>query len=360
MTGLIAPTPEEQEYNDSLLGRVSRGFSNLMNDPRRMAGLGGIAQGLLQAGAVSNRPISNAEAMALASQGAMQNLGQYDQQRLAEMMAVSKMQPKPQDNYTDFKIDDLGQAWGRNKATGVFEKIPMQSDDFAKYKTSTYVDPATGGVTSVLINPRDVVAGQSPAGSPQGGQAPSAQPRPGVIEIGGQRTTQANEQAMSFYNRMRNASSELDTLAQQGFFNPGVWDKFADAAPGSVQAFIQSDDYRRYKAAASDWIKATLRKESGAAIPDNEMDSYFEQYFPQPGESQAVVEQKKRARAIQEKNMMQEAGPALQRRGVNEAPAQPVGVRTPEQAKAAGWKLMTDANGNRAYVGPDNQIVEVK
>ena len=76
--GPLAPTPDQQAYNDSLLGRVGRGFNTLMNDPRRMAGLAGMAQGLLQAGAVSNRPISNAEAFGLASQGANQRLQQYD------------------------------------------------------------------------------------------------------------------------------------------------------------------------------------------------------------------------------------------------------------------------------------------
>lgn len=34
--------------------------------------------------------------------------------------------------------------------------------------------------------------------------------------------------------------------------------------------------------------------------------------------------------------------------------------RTPQEAQAAGWKLMQDANGNKAYVGPNNQIMEVK
>ena len=34
--------------------------------------------------------------------------------------------------------------------------------------------------------------------------------------------------------------------------------------------------------------------------------------------------------------------------------------KTPQEAQAAGWKLMQDANGNKAYVGPNNQIMEIK
>lgn len=45
--------------------------------------------------------------------------------------------------------------------------------------------------------------------------------------------------------------------------------------------------------------------------------------------------------------------------GAITAPASGGGM-TAEQARQAGWQLMTDANGNRAYVGPNNQIVEVQ
>jgi hypothetical protein len=40
---------------------------------------------------------------------------------------------------------------------------------------------------------------------------------------------------------------------------------------------------------------------------------------------------------------------------------QPAAVpKTPEEAKKAGWKLMRDSKGNTAYVGPNNEIMEVK
>lgn len=43
------------------------------------------------------------------------------------------------------------------------------------------------------------------------------------------------------------------------------------------------------------------------------------------------------------------------------APTQPSAMpKTPDEAKAAGWKLMRDKNGNRAYVGPDGKFIEVK
>lgn len=43
------------------------------------------------------------------------------------------------------------------------------------------------------------------------------------------------------------------------------------------------------------------------------------------------------------------------------APTAPAAMpKTPDEAKVAGWKLMRDKNGNRAYVGPDGKFVEVK
>lgn len=55
---------------------------------------------------------------------------------------------------------------------------------------------------------------------------------------------------------------------------------------------------------------------------------------------------------------LDEARSVLYKNAGQQAPT--AGGMTAEQARQAGWQLMTDANGNRAYVGPNNQIVEVQ
>lgn len=60
-------------------------------------------------------------------------------------------------------------------------------------------------------------------------------------------------------------------------------------------------------AAASSWIDSFLRDESGAAIPDNEREKYFKVYFPQPGDSEQTVQNKRRLREIKMRNA-EEAG----------------------------------------------------
>lgn len=46
--------------------------------------------------------------------------------------------------------------------------------------------------------------------------------------------------------------------------------------------------------------------------------------------------------------------------GVTSPTQQPKKPTTPQEAQQAGWKLMVDKNGNRAYVGPNKEIMEVK
>lgn len=61
---------------------------------------------------------------------------------------------------------------------------------------------------------------------------------------------------------------------------------------GVLPNFLKSSDRQQYEQAQRNFINAVLRKESGAAISPSEFDSAAKQYFPQPGDSQAVVNQK--------------------------------------------------------------------
>jgi hypothetical protein len=60
----------------------------------------------------------------------------------------------------------------------------------------------------------------------------------------------------------------------------------------AAQSLLRTDDQQKYKNAADEWIRSKLRLESGAAIGVDEMKQEYRTYFPQPGDSQAVIEQK--------------------------------------------------------------------
>ena len=74
--------------------------------------------------------------------------------------------------------------------------------------------------------------------------------------------------------------------------------------------------------------RAKLRKESGAVIADEEMDREIRVYFPQLGDSTAVISQKRDSRKVAQDAMIRSAGRGLG--GPGAAPA----------------VLKFDANGN--------------
>ena len=86
---------------------------------------------------------------------------------------------------------------------------------------------------------------------------------------------------------------------------------FADVAGREVPLvgnYLVSPEYQRAKNLADNWVTANLRKESGAAIPPEELKQEREKYFPVPGDTQETIAQKRELRAIAEEGMRQAAG----------------------------------------------------
>jgi len=61
---------------------------------------------------------------------------------------------------------------------------------------------------------------------------------------------------------------------------------------------FQSNEYLMQMDAQNRWIENVLRAASGAAIKDEEYDSYRTQYFPTPGEGPEAKERKRQMRAL--------------------------------------------------------------
>ncbi len=76
---------------------------------------------------------------------------------------------------------------------------------------------------------------------------------------------------------------------------------------------------QEYATAAREWIRAKLRKESGAAIPPDEMKGEYKTYFPLPGDSPETIEFKRKLRETNTKEMRAAAaGSDLYRRAVEQ------------------------------------------
>ena len=122
--------------------------------------------------------------------------------------------------------------------------------------------------------------------------------------------TESQSNAFGFAQRMERVNGILAPLEAAGSY-PGVGSAVAGAIPfvgGTAQRGVQSADVQRYQQAASDWIRAKLRKESGAAIGVDEAKQEYSTYFPMPNDSAAVIEQKRQARELATNAMKTSAG----------------------------------------------------
>lgn len=75
---------------------------------------------------------------------------------------------------------------------------------------------------------------------------------------------------------------------------------------------VSTNQQQAYRQAQENWVRANLRKESGAAIGKDEMDREIATYFPMPTDKPDVVAQKQQARQVTMGAMRQAAGRSYQ------------------------------------------------
>jgi hypothetical protein len=138
---------------------------------------------------------------------------------------------------------------------------------------------------------------------------PGGQPLRGA----GSAPTEGQSNAAGFAQRMELAASIINRLPAGS--QPGVGTRVAEAVPfvgGALARSGQSTETQQYTQAAQDWIRAKLRKESGAVIGTQEMQDEFNTYFPQVGDSPERITQKAEARRVATLAMQKSAGRAYQ------------------------------------------------
>jgi len=90
---------------------------------------------------------------------------------------------------------------------------------------------------------------------------------------------------------------------------------WAEVASSNVPLFgnmLVSDEYRKFDQARRNFINATLRRESGAAIAASEFENANKQYFPQPGDDEETLKQKEQNRKTALAGIARAAGPSYQ------------------------------------------------
>ncbi len=111
--------------------------------------------------------------------------------------------------------------------------------------------------------------------------------------------SQGESNATGFYSRVLESHRILLQPTEQGLLEEqgtSFSNAMLEKDPTGLARYAMADEYKRYEQAKRDFINANLRRESGAAIADSEFDSAEKQYFPVPGDSPAVIAQKRRNR----------------------------------------------------------------
>lgn len=122
---------------------------------------------------------------------------------------------------------------------------------------------------------------------------------------GGKPLTEGQSKALLFGTRMQEANAVLDELAANGV-TTSIPGSRAGFGVGAAINALQPADRQRLDQAKRDFLNAVLRRESGAVIADAEFNNGDKQYFPQPGDSEAVIAQKKRNREVAMRGILAE------------------------------------------------------
>lgn len=146
-----------------------------------------------------------------------------------------------------------------------------------------------------------------------GGVAQPVMGPSGQLRGTGGTPTEGQSNAAGFAQRMELAESILSRLPAGS--QPGVGTRVAEAVPfvgGALARAGQSADTQMYDQAAQDWIRAKLRKESGAAIGVDEARQEYATYFPMVNDTPEKIQQKAEARRVVTLGMAKSAGKAYQ------------------------------------------------
>jgi len=131
--------------------------------------------------------------------------------------------------------------------------------------------------------------------------------------VSGGKPTEGETNAAGFAQRMELAQSIISNLPAGS--QPGAGTRTLEAIPlvgGALARTGQSVQTQQFDQAAQDWIRAKLRKESGAAIGVDEARQEYATYFPMVGDTPEKIAQKAEARRIVTLGMQKAAGKAYE------------------------------------------------
>jgi hypothetical protein len=117
----------------------------------------------------------------------------------------------------------------------------------------------------------------------------------GAAEVEPKTPTQDQSNAAGFFSRMQQSERIIAQIEAEGY-SPASNKGDYFSAGGTFTNWATSPKGQQYYNAATNWIRANLRKESGAAIGVDEAKQEYATYFPIPGDTKETIEQKRQLR----------------------------------------------------------------
>lgn len=119
--------------------------------------------------------------------------------------------------------------------------------------------------------------------------------------------TDAQSRASSYAGTMDQSEQLFQSMEKVGFDPTTLSQKMGTYAEG-FSGMVLNPSQQVHKQAVDAWIRAKLRKESGATISPEEYRDEYMTFFPQPGESKSVIYAKSLARRRAMQGVIEESG----------------------------------------------------
>lgn len=192
------------------------------------------------------------------------------------------------------------------------EGLPLTETKPGKLPVGWFWNPITNSAERIPGLP--IKPEQQPAAPKPGGSASPKPPKPpkpagdaGVAKP--EKQTADIRAAKGFLGRMRNAESIIDTMGESAY--PTLTTSATAGVPligDFLKRKSQTPEQQKYHNASMEWVRAKLRKESGAVIGKEEAIDEYNTYFPVYGDDPDAIRLKKILRAEAIRSMQTMAG----------------------------------------------------
>lgn len=239
---------------------------------------------------------------------------------------------------TEYGVQD-GQFYDKNNPGAGAQPIPGLRQDAPGPQSpqgKLAADLAAGLISPEQYNAANEKTGMRVQSDGNGGF--TFEQGPGVTSGSLPKTTEGEKSSSGYLSRMRASEAILDGLEGGGDQARRSLASLLVAGT-DFEGLVLSGEQERILQAQRDWVRAKLRKESGAVIGADEMAEEIRTYFPLPGEDDATAKQKRAARKQAERQFEIMAGAAAPQAGEAAPSVEKFDPKTPDFSTMSDQEL---------------------